>query len=359
MSVRISVLSSVVDLRNVVWKECSRRAFLADKFSCGHITISDNIDDIDSADVVIADPAKIAPIANEHLKSMKWLQSTFAGVNLLMATELRRDYVLSRIGRGFAEQMAEYTMGWILAHHLRVPETIINQSNCEWNTAPYTQRGILKNKVVGVLGAGEIGTGVAKAAKAFGMDPIGYVRSVPAHSSDSTDIRLSCAGDTRSERDGVFSFLSAAVDEVLSRSDIVINCLPSTPATRQLLSLPLLQATCETRRPLFINIGRGDVISSEALLAAAELGLFSRCVLDVVETEPLPPHSPLWSHPAVTITPHISALSYPELVAEVFADNLERFVRWQQESAEGGGGGEMEGTLGNGLLYVVDWNKGY
>jgi phosphoglycerate dehydrogenase-like enzyme len=81
--------------------------------------------------------------------------------------------------------------------------------------------------------------------------------------------------------------------------------------------------------------------------------------LDVVETEPLPPHSPLWSHPAVTITPHIGALSYPELVAEVFADNLERFVRWQQESAEGGGGGDMEGTLGNGLLYVVDWNKGY
>jgi phosphoglycerate dehydrogenase-like enzyme len=145
----------------------------------------------------------------------------------------------------------------------------------------------------------------------------------------------------------VYLQVTSSLKEVLLQCDVLVNTLPSTPHTSCMLTHSLLQeAATSTSRggrpaPLFINIGRGDVISTTDLLAAlgeeeggeegeeaatrAQAGL-SYAVLDVVEEEPLPPSSPLWTHPRVYITPHISAISTPDLVMGVFLDNLERFL---------------------------------
>ena len=110
--------------------------------------------------------------------------------------------------------------------------------------------------------------------------------------------------------------------------------------------------------PLFINIGRGDVITTEELLGALddreEAGL-SYAVLDVVEEEPLPQSNPLWTHPRVTVTPHISAISTPELVMGVFIENLEIFLQLHDHITHD----ELTFELIRKLNYVVDRSKGY
>ncbi|GMF37690.1 unnamed protein product [Phytophthora fragariaefolia] len=95
------------------------------------------------------------------------------------------------------------------------------------------------------------------------------------------------------------------------------------------------------KRPVFINVGRGDVIKESELVQALDDGIFSKAVLDVFETEPLPRESPLWTHPHVLITPHVSALSLPEEVADVFVRNLELRLK------------DLP------MLYPVDWADGY
>jgi phosphoglycerate dehydrogenase-like enzyme len=59
---------------------------------------------------------------------------------------------------------------------------------------------------------------------------------------------------------------------------------------------------------LFINVGRGDVMKTQDLVAALDIGLFSNAVLDVTEKEPLPEDSELWGHARCKITPHVSAV---------------------------------------------------
>lgn len=109
--------------------------------------------------------------------------------------------------------------------------------------------------------------------------------------------------------------------------DYVVNILPSTPATQGLLSLETLEAG-QANKPYVINVGRGDIAPTDSVWAEAVDNLFiSGCLLDVCNVEPLPQGSPLWAYDEITITPHISAVSFPKDVAEAFAENLARFVK--------------------------------
>lgn len=200
---------------------------------------------------------------------------------------------------------------------------------------------------------------------------------------------------------------------VLQQCDVLVNTLPSTPHTTHMLTLPLLREAAASRRrppplpphpfcsldeqtqrqereregdegqavslPLLINVGRGDIITTADLLVALGSGeeegmaegvergntqaCLSYAVLDVVEEEPLPPSSPLWTHPRVSLTPHISAISTPELVMDVFLDNLERFLQYHDDNEEREEGEEEEeegqSPLTARLKYVVDRTKGY
>jgi phosphoglycerate dehydrogenase-like enzyme len=128
--------------------------------------------------------------------------------------------------------------------------------------------------------------------------------------------------------------------DVLVSSDYIVNVLPSTPATRYLLNKDSL-AVCATKKPVFINVGRGDVISEDEIISALDNEIFSKAVLDVFETEPLPQESKLWDHPLVTVTPHISGSVFPEDVAAVMIQNLDRKLAGQP------------------LEYQVDWANGY
>eukprot|EP01080_Neovahlkampfia_damariscottae_P012299 gene12299-5882_t len=127
---------------------------------------------------------------------------------------------------------------------------------------------------------------------------------------------------------------SSDVDEI---EKMII--VPSTSKTKHILSGEKINH-CKNGC-VFINIGRGDVIDERSLLNALESKWIEKAVLDVFEFEPLPKDSKLWDHERVVITPHISGVTFPNDISELFMENLNLYNK------------------GDPLKFVVDWKEKY
>merc|ERR1712216_1065064 len=124
----------------------------------------------------------------------------------------------------------------------------------------------------------------------------------------------------------------ADLSEFLAECDYVVSVLPSTPATRGLLGGEALKAM-KGRKGVLINVGRGDVLPEADALHALSEGWIQHLVADVFETEPLPKESSFWSHPQVTVSAHVSAVSQPIDVAAAFAANCSLFFAASQDGS--------------------------
>jgi glyoxylate/hydroxypyruvate reductase A len=158
---------------------------------------------------------------------------------------------------------------------------------------------------VGVLGFGKMGEPVAQGLAALGF-PV-------------------CAWGQRPRTDtGVAYFWGAAgLEQVLAETQILINLLPLTAATTGILNADLFN-----RLPAgatLINFGRGGHLQDEDLLAALQKRHLSHAVLDVFHNEPLPADHPFWSHPQVTVLPHVAATTDPESAAPAAMQNVAAF----------------------------------
>ncbi len=110
-----------------------------------------------------------------------------------------------------------------------------------------------------------------------------------------------------------------ALAPLLAQSDVLVNVLPTTPQTRNLLDRARLSRL--PRGAYVINCSRGDQLDADALVALLDAGHLGGALLDVFAVEPLPPDRPLWRHPKVRITPHIAAITLPEpSVAQIVAN---------------------------------------
>lgn len=179
---------------------------------------------------------------------------------------------------------------------------------------------------VGVMGLGELGLDAVTKLRVMGFDVAGWSRSPKAV-------------------DGLVTFSGAeGMPAFLARTDILVSLLPLTPETRGTINATLIAGLAQDGRlggPFLINAGRGGLQVEADILAALESGTLKGAVLDVFETEPLPIESPLWSHPAVTVTPHNAAMSEPEAVASLIAAQIRRL------------------EAGDALEHVVDPARGY
>ena len=173
----------------------------------------------------------------------------------------------------------------------------------EW--AQNVQYRVMPKLTIGILGLGDIGQNLAKACKALSMTVWGVGRR------DKSD---------RQEFVDHYTTLSR-LPEVLQSCDYVCNILPSTPATKHLLSGNVLESG-KDKHPVFINIGRGNVIDEQSLIHALNEGWISGAILDVFEVEPLPKTSALWKMPQVVITPHVATGSFPEEASPHFRHNM-------------------------------------
>lgn len=289
------------------------------------------------AQILISEPAAIASLLKHDasaLENLKWCQSTYAGVDPLFRAglELPLSFQLTRFAGCFGPPIAEWTLARIIEHERGFAATASDQKEKKW--AGSRERVLsyryLSRMTLSILGCGDIGTCIATAAKAFGMHTVGYTRT-PRDKGEK-------------ERVGAVDEYTTDVTYALQAGDFVVSVLPSTPETIGLLSGEALAIASKCKGgkcPVFLNVGRGDVMNEASIIQALDNDYISAAILDVFEVEPLPVESPLWSHSKVTISPHVSGLTQASDVPKVFLSNYERYIE------------------GESLHYAVDWNKGY
>lgn len=274
-------------------------------------------EDLSDFDIVLGEPARIAPFLSK-LSALKWVQSTYAGVDALIASGLRQDYQLTNARGIFDSLMCEYVFAHILnlTRHLSIYQN--QQKKRTWQRHAYLS---IAEQSMLILGTGHIGCALAKAAKAFHM----HVEGINSTGRDVAGF------------DAVYKI--DALIQRMKNTDVLVNTLPSTPATRGLLTADTFSDA--KAHSLFINIGRGDIISTQDLASILTGQKIKHAVIDVFEQEPLSETSTLWALPNLTITPHNAAYSFPSSVMTLFTQNYLRFVD------------------GKPLQGVVDFQKGY
>lgn len=244
---------------------------------------------------------KIPQSAVDACPRLRWIQGAGAGVDWILPIELPKEVVVTRIVDQFGADMGEFALLSVLAWVKNYRRVLAQQAEHAWH--PYLV-GQLATLTVGVLGAGSIGSHMA-----------GMFRPLCAE--------VRALGRRKPEIPGVKGYGADEQDRFYEGLDVLVMVLPHTPDTEHLVG----DAAFERMHPggYVVNVGRGAVLDEHALARAVSEGTLSGAALDVLETEPLPPDSPLWDLPGVTISPHISGPSRRTGMASVFSENLRRY----------------------------------
>ena len=173
-----------------------------------------------------------------------------------------------------------------------------------WRQHPWSGA---EGKTLLVVGLGRIGQATARLAKAVGLRVLGVRRSEQAFEGI----------------DGLYP--PERLHEALGAADFVVLHVPHTQATHHLIDADAL--ACLKPGAVLINCARGAVVDEAALIEALGRERLAGAVLDVFESEPLPPESPLWTLDRVVVTPHVSdsVEDWQRRFAAFFRDNLERW----------------------------------
>jgi phosphoglycerate dehydrogenase-like enzyme len=220
-----------------------------------------------------------------------------------------RGVIVTNSAGVYAPAMAEYVLAGMVSVAREFRRLSAQQDERRWNHEAVSGTE-LYGKRVGIVGFGATGRYIAMVCKALGMD-VWATRRKPMLTAGEPVDRLLPAG---------------GLHELLGASDYVVVTASLNSTTRHLLG----EAEFRAFKPgaVLVNVARGGVVDQDALLAALDEGRVGGAFLDVVDPQPLPPESPLWSHPRVTITPHISGGS-PEGWArsmDLFCSNLPLYL---------------------------------
>lgn len=230
------------------------------------------------------------------LPNLKFVFSIGAGVDGFFADpEYPRHVPLVRfVDRTLSVEMAQYIVMHALIHYREQRMFDAQQREKSWRQNYITQPA--RDTRIGILGLGEIGTMAAERLR-------------------DLDFKMSGWSRTRKNVPGVKSFAGEAeLGAFLAQCDILVCVLPLTPDTRHILRAKTFAQL--PKGAFIINVARGGHVNEPDLIAAIDAGHLSGAALDVFETEPLPETSPLWTHPKITVTPHVAAISHPKIAAE-------------------------------------------
>lgn len=250
---------------------------------------------------------------------LAWLQAMAAGVEWALVPELPPHVVVTRAPGVFGPWMAEYVLGWCAWVTQRMETYRDAQRRRQWRSDLLPGR--LRGTTMVVVGTGDVGATIARAARRLGLRVLGVNRSGRPVPGLERVYRVSALG------------------QALARADWAVVVLPLTAETRGLIGERQLAALPPSA--WLLNVGRGAVVDEAALVRALAGRRIAGAILDVFAAEPLPPRHPLWGLPNVVITPHISGPSTPDELAPIFNDNLARYL------------------AGRRLRHVVDRARGY
>ena len=234
---------------------------------------------------------------------LRWIQTASTGVDFFPTWLL--DGPVVTVGRGIsADPIAEYVLAAILGFEKRLHE-VRPRGAGDWKLVPL---GSLGGKTIGIAGFGAIGRAVAERVKPFGVEIKVLRRSPWRHALPGIE----------------------PVDNIqtlVELSDHLVIALPATTKTAHLINADVL---AHARKSLhLINVARGRIIDQQALLCAIDAGQIAGATLDVTDPEPPPDGDPIYSHPKIVLTPHVSwtgGENVKRLVDKTLV-NLDAYVR--------------------------------
>ncbi len=253
---------------------------------------------------------RLTPNLLAQAKKLRWVQTSGAGLERYIFPELAdSDIILTNMAGIYGDQIADHVIAFVLTFARGMHIYIRNQMAHRWQTgAPFLH---LADQTLGVVGLGGIGKEVARRGHALGM----HVLAVDAKPQAKPDYIATLWSSDR-------------LDELLAQSDFVVLCVPHTPETAKLITLPRLQQMKSTA--YLINISRGIVVDLADLTTALQTGVIGGAGLDVFEVEPLPADHPLWDMENVLITPHMASGNdsphIPTRRMALLCDNLRRYL---------------------------------
>lgn len=262
-------------------------------------------------------------------RNLRWVHSPAAGVTQLLRPALvASDVIVTNATTVHAVPVAEQAVALMLALTRRLRDCFLYQAERRWGQKDSWQPGRvpteINGKTLGLVGLGAIGREVAARARALGMK-VAAVKRDPSRGASAAD-RV---------------YPPPQLPALLEEADYVVLAAPDIPETLRLIG----ERELRRMKPeaFLINVSRGTLVDTEALVRALEAGTIAGAGLDVTDPEPLPPAHPLWTMPNVMITPHLGGATnrYWPRQTELLEENLRRYL------------------AGEPLLNLVDKKRGY
>jgi phosphoglycerate dehydrogenase-like enzyme len=247
---------------------------------------------------------------------VRWAHSVWAGVDHLPLAELRESQVVLTNARGvFSAALGEWVIGAMVYFAKDFRKLVQDQMAGRWD--PYHVVG-MAGQTVGIVGYGDIGRAVADRARAMGMRVLGLTRLGP----------LPRQGPLRRQSDDLAAEIFGPGDRLrmIERCDYLVIAAPLTPGTQGMIG----EAEIAAMKPdaVLINVGRGPIVSEDALVRALTTGRIKGAALDVFDREPLPQGHPFYQLENVLLSPHSAdrTANWLENAVQLFLDNVERYL---------------------------------
>ncbi len=249
------------------------------------------------------------PVKNLLVRApkLKWVQDSLSGLEPFLTPEFVKSRIPLTNASGIHPQVAEVALLWMLMFSKNSLLSRRQQQEKKWERYPAVFFG---SKTVAILGVGKIGMEIARLSKAFGAKVLAVRK----------------ARGTRPAKYVDKMYPIEQLREMVAEADFVVNALPLTPETKNMINDAVFRAMKPTA--YLVVISRGGIVDEDALMRALDEKRIAGAALDVFVTEPLPKENRLWSYPNVIIAPRVANVREDGdvLSAGVFADNLKRYL---------------------------------
>ena len=234
--------------------------------------------------------------------NLKAILSLGAGVDHIISdSELPKGLPIVRlVDKKLTHEMYLHSLHWVLHFHSNQYLYRIQQQSREWIQQSSVQS---EDRTIGIMGLGNIGKAIGDSLVNLDFKVIGW-GARPKNSLGEIE----------------YYYGHEQLSEFLSQTDILINILPLTENTKNILTKNELKLL--PKGSFIINIGRGGIINENDLLSFLNSGHINAAALDVFAQEPLPENNSLWGHSSVYITPHIAGQSNPGSAGKTIAENI-------------------------------------
>ncbi len=241
---------------------------------------------------------------------LKWIHIGGTGIDPYIASGIFDGNVTVTNSRGaVAIPIAEHALTFIMMLAKKAPQLLENKRKRLWE--PFNTMEV-RNRTVGLIGLGAIGSEIAKLARGCGMRVIATRKSSTQHESGVAGVDELYPGKD--------------LPRLLGESDFVVIAAPLTPETKGMINEQTLHMMKSTA--YLINIARGQIVNQPDLIKALREGWIAGAGLDVFEKEPLPPDNEMWQLPNVVMSFHMAGFTDTnhQRVIDLFKNNLRRYL---------------------------------